>query len=250
MADDEQILKTLQQILTFTTIQVEFLESINQHLEDLAGGGKSVGRAPQDSGGGGPSAVAGGKSIQSEEEKKRAKQAEEFKKTRLAIGTETMVGLSNPTQSKVITLAESAKRVGSLVAGQIGERAGGESGRKFAEAAFDTALNLSGVNQQISNLKSAQSALVGRVVAASDAGLVYSDEQLKEIAASEIGRMNQRGDQLKRAASAFDKALLDKGIQSVQTGSNEERNKLLQKIEQNTKSTFASEKSQRGNSGG
>lgn len=210
-------------------------------------GGQIVGQAPQS-----PVAVAqsngGGDGIA--KASPASKQSSKTTSAALGIGLDTLVGFTDPTQSKFIGAAEGARSLAKFGAAALGDKVAGDAGSQIAAAGVDAALNLSGINQQISSLNQAKSSLFSRVAAASDAGIVYSDSELQEIASSEIGRSQEKAAQVNRAVKAFDSQLAQKGLSSLEKAVGKEQVDILRKIEANTRKLFGAGKSQRGSGGG
>lgn len=211
------------------------LDAIQQLLEEQQDGQTSrSGNAPQSAPAQAQGSQAGGV-VAAVGESPSQRQASATRSAALGIGLDTLVGVSDPTQSKVIATAEGLKSLASFAVGAVAEKAGGTAGKEFAQAGLEAALNLSGVNQQLNTLKQAQGSLLSRVVGASDAGLIYSDQQLQEIAASEVGRFQERARQVNRAVAAFDKELVSQGLNKISGNLDSERNKVLKEIRQELK---------------
>jgi hypothetical protein len=229
------------------------LEDLLVVMEQIASDVSAIRRIAESSKDGSGKSKAKGTGSGPEEKSKDEKNAEKAEKARaamvkkqklegLAIGLDTITKMSNPMNSKVIagiegsaSAAELAAGVGASLAAGGGAFAGGVAGR-IGQASARAAFNLSGAGQTLQGLKNAQGDLLSRVAGATDAGVVFSDGQLQNIAHAEIQRQKIRQTQLARANKAFDTEAIAQGFRAVSpqvSESDKERNRLLKKIADN-----------------
>lgn len=209
------------------------LERIAQAMEaqqDATVDGAATAPTEGASGGGG----GGSKDTGEEERKDREKRAAALKRAALNIGLDALEGFADPFQSNVLAGADAALRAGQLGAAALGNAIAGDVGAEIGAAGVRAGVNASGVGAQIGALRQAQGDLYSRVAGATDAGVIFSDSQLEDLAAAEISRQQARSEQLQRARKGFDAAAAAAGLSGlggdVEAQLSQERNSILGEI--------------------
>lgn len=161
---------------------------------------------------GASASTSSGGSTGEDERKERERRASALRRDALNVGLETIEAMADPFQSRIIAGAEAAQRGGVLTAAALGNALAGDAGSEIAASAARTGFAATGVGANITALKQAQGDLFSRVAGASDAGISFSDDQLEELAAAEIGRRQTQKRELGRARNAFDAAAAAAGF--------------------------------------
>jgi hypothetical protein len=209
------------------------LERIAQALEareDAAVGGAAT--AP--TGGASQGGQGGAASTGEQERKDREKRGEALKRAALSVGLDAVEAMTDPFQSNVLAGVDASLRLGQLGAAAIGNAVAGDVGAEIGAAGVRAGVNASGLGAQIGALRQAQGDLYSRVAGATDAGVIFSDQQLEELAGAEISRQQARSEQLQRARKGFDAAAASAGLGAlggdVDAQLSQERNSILSEI--------------------